>query len=329
MSSFEPSSRVYLYVLTFANGKEYVGVTSSPVRRLSAHRSNKSLCHKVRRAVKKYGADSFEMQLLQGFADHVKAFKAERKEIKKRKSDVCGYNLSPGGGRGAQTQVKYAGKQIGNLYVIGDIGKRHKPSGQVLWLCRCVCGAECLQRTGTLNGSNTPRKSPASCGCSWLNRLNATSVTHGHTKHRIQSGVYKAWLSMRRKGINVSEQWGKFENFYKDMGDRPNNLCLCRKDKSKGYSASNCFWGKRKDVSASGVNLRQLTAYGETKSLAQWSEDTRVTEIGLTYTQIRARVNILKWSDDRTLTTPSRSNQRGKDDKSKKRHRSTSRRICV
>lgn len=80
-------------------------------------------------------------------------------------------------------------------------------------------------------------------------------ATHGLT----ESKEYAAWCSMisrcERKnhpdyknigamGIKVCLRWMEsFENFYEDMGKRPDNCnTLCRKDMTKNYDPSNCEW---------------------------------------------------------------------------------------
>lgn len=76
------------------------------------------------------------------------------------------------------------------------------------------------------------------------------------------SGVYTSWYAMKRRchgqnikqfkdyggrGIKVSKEWMKFENFYKDMGDRPEGKSLDRIDVNGNYEKSNCRWATRKE----------------------------------------------------------------------------------
>lgn len=44
----------------------------------------------------------------------------------------------------------------------------------------------------------------------------------------------------------MCERWRNFNNFYFDMGDRPEGTSIDRIDNEKGYEPSNCVWSTRK-----------------------------------------------------------------------------------
>lgn len=78
------------------NGKKYVGKTSNPtVRRLGYF--TKSHNQHLRRAIKKYGAESFEFMILQCNLDDTSVDEAEKTHIKEHKSFTEGYNMTSGG----------------------------------------------------------------------------------------------------------------------------------------------------------------------------------------------------------------------------------------
>jgi hypothetical protein len=85
---------------------------------------------------------------------------------------------------------------------------------------------------------------------------------NGHVVHGMWgTGAYKSWCNMRTRVLNehckdhhyykkifgfIEPRWEAFEEFYKDMGDRPDGLTLDRIDNSKGYFPWNCRWATRK-----------------------------------------------------------------------------------
>jgi predicted GIY-YIG superfamily endonuclease len=51
----------YLYCLTFANGKKYIGLTNNPRKRLNYHHKAKRGCPLVQAAIEKYGSPRFDI----------------------------------------------------------------------------------------------------------------------------------------------------------------------------------------------------------------------------------------------------------------------------
>ena len=143
-------------------------------------------------------------------------------------------------------------------------------------------------RNNSRGKSNIGRKRP---DLSERNRLNA--------KHRMtHSTTWKSWKSMRDRclrktdkdyknyggrGINVCAEWLSFEQFYKDMGDRPQGKTLGRKDNNGDYCKENCRW----ESSSEQLNNRRVSRYiehnGEKKTIAEWAKAIGVSRQTIRY----------------------------------------------
>ena len=125
------------------------------------------------------------------------------------------------------------------------------------------------------------------------------NTTHGQNGTK----VYRAWENMRARclnhntrefpryggrGIRVCERWMAFVNFYADIGDPPSpEHSIERLDVNGHYEPGNVIWGTQEQQDNNRRTTRRITAFGETKSVAQWSRDARCV---VTLNTLRGRI---------------------------------------
>lgn len=115
---------------------------------------------------------------------------------------------------------------------------------------------------------------------------------------RCQNPKCKAFKNYGGRGITVCERWQKFENFYADMGDRPEGKTLERDDNSKGYSPNNCVWADRKTQGRNKRGIRMVTVNGVSKPMSEWADESGVA-IGTIWQRLNKG-----WTAEEAVLTP-------------------------
>ena len=112
----------------------------------------------------------------------------------------------------------------------------------------------------------------------------------------------KSYHRYGERGIKVCERWtgpGAYARFLEDMGRAPQpHLTLERVDNSKGYEPGNVVWATKTAQARNRRSARLVTAFGETKCLAEWAESS-----DLRYCTIQARLDH-GWNPEWALTAP-------------------------
>jgi len=142
------------------------------------------------------------------------------------------------------------------------------------WGCICDCGNLISVSSYQLKSGKTK-----SCGCWSRDRTR---------KHGMEgTKIYNTWASMLSRcrnpknkfykdyggrGITFCETWANFENFYADMGDKPDGMSLDRIDNDGNYSKENCRWSDQKNQIRNRRVSPKYYLNNETKSLAEWCE---------------------------------------------------------
>ena len=129
---------------------------------------------------------------------------------------------------------------------------------------------------------------------------------HGH----FGTPTYKSWSEMKYRckkvgkkywhgrGIRVCGEWKKFENFLKDMGERPAGKTLDRIDNSMGYYRENCRWATNKQQQNNKRTVHLFRYKGKRKTLIEWSKI-----VGVKRSTLAQRYYGYGWSVARTLST--------------------------
>lgn len=112
--------------------------------------------------------------------------------------------------------------------------------------------------------------------------------------------TYWSWLAMRARcnypknkrysdyggrGIRICEEWGKFEAFYADMGERPEGSTIERIDADGNYERANCRWATTNEQNRNKRSTVNVTLGGETLCLKDWCR-----RLGLRYTTVVMRI---------------------------------------
>ena len=195
----------------------------------------------------------------------------------------------------------YIGRTFGLLTVVDRAGVRAR---QTLWLCRCECGVEIVERRDRLRmGKRT--------AC-W--RKNHPRPPSPKTLPQLHPVEYDAWMRMRERcnnpnrkghkhyggrGIKICPQWDSFAQFLADMGSRPpDKPTLERLDVNGDYEPSNCAWATWAEQRRNQRNSRYVEWQGERVYLKDLAKRHK-----LSLQLVGARLK-MGWSLEKALTTP-------------------------
>lgn len=165
------------------------------------------------------------------------------------------------GHRFPQTQLSYV-KEV----------ERQRPKHRRA-IFQCDCGRQCEADIAWVTSRNT-----TSCGC-WRSSVTASkNAVHGQAVRGEMTGAYRSWTAMHQRckvdphyvGIEICDRWNSFENFYEDMGDRPNGYTIERTNNAKGYTPTNCIWADQFTQTQNSANAVKVTIAGETHTINEW-----------------------------------------------------------
>lgn len=194
---------------------------------------------------------------------------------------------------------------FGRLTVLEPAGKLYGSS--TAYLCQCTCG-----NTTVVAGFSLRRGATKSCGCLQRESVTRRSTIHGLSK----TPEYRSWASMHARcynpesnryhrygarGVVVCERWHTFENFLKDMGNRPTGTTLDRKDNDGNYEKSNCRWSGRRTQARNTRTNVTFRYNDEMRTLAEIAELCFIP-----YKTLWARVHTMGWDLEYATSKPVR-----------------------
>lgn len=147
------------------------------------------------------------------------------------------------------------GQRFGRLLAINPTRERNS-NNSVIWNCKCDCGSYI-----SIGANRLIHEGKEDCGCSFVPSTSDPSklISPKMSKHGMyNTPTYRSWskLCSRTRSeeyeewhgdVVVCDRWdttkgGSFENFFEDMGERPEGTTINRINGAKIYSKETCEW---------------------------------------------------------------------------------------
>jgi len=179
-------------------------------------------------------------------------------------------------------QVISPGDKFGYLEVIEEVEPYVSQSGNAFrqFVFRCECGAVVTKKLGPIR-----EKRVVSCGC----YNNKRKIKHG----LVGTDLYQVWMGMRQRccnpknakypiyggeGVKVCDEWKTSPSTFIEwalLNGYSQGLTIDRINSNGDYCPTNCrivdYFTQNNNTSRN----RFVEIFGEKKTIAQWSRDTR------------------------------------------------------
>jgi hypothetical protein len=122
-------------------------------------------------------------------------------------------------------------------------------------------------------------------------------------KSRCEKPTDHRYYRYGARGITVCEEWQQYIPFrtWALANGYQDGLTIERTDNNGPYHPGNCTWIPAAEQARNRSSRASYTAFGETKSLSEWTQDPRCVVTAAAFT---LRVQRRKWDVERALTTP-------------------------
>jgi hypothetical protein len=211
-----------------------------------------------------------------------------------------------------RTTLLTVGQRIGRFTVLDPDRYRLTSTGnrRRAVLVQCECGTVCEKDLAHVATGHTQ-----SCGCWQRVHLSKGNPTHHGSASRLY-GIWNAMLTRCNnpngrfyhryggRGIRVCHEWESFPTF-RDWAlthGYHDDLSIERVNNDAGYSPTNCTWIPRSRQPANTCRNRRITAFGETKTLAEWERDPRC----VVRRETLSKRLLLGWTTEDGITRPVR-----------------------
>lgn len=140
-------------------------------------------------------------------------------------------------------------------------------------------------------------------------------IGHNTRKHG-KSPTYQSWANMKSrcsnpnfpkyeyyggKGIAVCDEWLFFENFLKDMSERPEGMTLDRIDSNKNYELSNCKWSTQleqvRNTTSNKLDAERVIQIRKLRKETGMTYKALAEQFNSTYHAVRAACSGRTWQE--------------------------------